>query len=317
MTPVRPAKTFELAALHFAVFCAALSPGSHSRADQAGPVVSSKTLDRTAEPRSKPHPPPGSDLTLSASGAVALDALTGDLLYAKNPEARLYPASTTKIMTALIVIESGALQNEVEITKPDSLVGESSLHLVPGEKISREQMLYGLLLKSANDVAHALGRENAGSVEAFALKMNTRARELGCASTHFMNPHGLHHPEHYTCPRDLGIIARAAMQQPLFRKIVSTRESSWSSAASGTQTLWNHNHLLETFPGCSGVKTGYTSHAQQVLVSAAVRDGREVIGVVMHSQTPEAWEDSERLLERALAPKPAAHRFESNSIDSP
>lgn len=220
-------------------------------------------------------------------------------------------------MTALIVIESGSLQNAIEITKPDSLVGESSLHLVPGEKLSREQMLYGLLLKSANDVAHALGRENAGSVSAFVLKMNARARELGCASTHFMNPHGLHHPEHYTCPRDLGIITRAAMQQPLFRKIVSTRESAWNSTSSGKQTLWNHNHLLETFPGCSGVKTGYTSQAQQVLVSAAVRDGREVIGVVMHSLTPEVWEDSEKLLERALDQKPAVRRFESNSVDSP
>ena len=317
MTPRRPAKTFGLTALHFAVFCAALNTTSQSQTDQAVPVVSSKTHARAAGPRSKADASSGADLKLSASGAVALDALTGDPLYTKNPDARHYPASTTKIMTALIVIESGSLQTAIEITKPDSLVGESSLHLVPGEKLSREQMLYGLLLKSANDVAHALGRENAGSVESFVVKMNTRARELGCASTHFMNPHGLHHPEHYTCPRDLGIITRAAMQQPLFRKIVSTRESSWSSAASGTQTLWNHNHLLETFPGCSGVKTGYTSHAQQVLISAAVRDGREVIGVVMHSQTPEAWEDSERLLERALAPKPAAHRFESNSIDSP
>lgn len=317
MTLGRTAKTLSLTVLHFAVFCAALTPTSQATAARVQLAESSKKLPSTAASKTKQRTLWEDDLKLSASGAVALDALTGDLLYAKNPEARHYPASTTKIMTALLVIESGSLQNAVEITTNDSLVGESSLDLVIGEKLSREQMLHGLLLKSANDVAHALGRENAGSVDAFVQKMNARARELGCASTHFMNPHGLHHPEHYTCPRDLGIIARAAMQQPLFRKIVSTRESSWNSTASGKRTLWNHNHLLETFPGCSGVKTGYTSHAQQVLVSAAVRDGREVIGVVMHSLKLGVWEDSAKLLERALSPQSAAHRLESNSVDSP
>jgi D-alanyl-D-alanine carboxypeptidase (penicillin-binding protein 5/6) len=238
---------------------------------------------------------------LAASGAIALDATSGETVYAKNADSRYYPASTTKIMTALIVIESGSLQHEVAIAKSDTQVGESSLDLVQGERFSREQLLYGLMLKSANDVAHALGRDNAGSIEEFAVKMNSRARELGCISTHFMNPHGLHHSEHYTSPRDLGLIARAAMQQPLFRRIVSTREASWNSASSGERTLWNHNHLLKSFPGCCGVKTGYTSPAQQVLVSAAVRDGREAIAVVMHTNKPGIWEDSKKLLERALS----------------
>lgn len=317
MNLLQSAKALSLAVLHFAVLCEALSHTSQATTTPVSLAESSKQLAPSAASKAHQRTLWGDDLRLSATGAVALDALTGEILYSKNPETRHYPASTTKIMTALIVLESGSLQSAVEITKPDSWVGESSLELVPGEKFSREQMLHGLLLKSANDVAHALGRENAGSVEAFVMKMNTRARELGCASTHFMNPHGLHHPEHYTCPRDLGIIARAAMQQPLFRKIVSTRESSWKSAASGTRTLWNQNHLLETFLGCSGVKIGYTSQAQQVLVSAAVRDGREVIGVVMHSPSPRVWEDSAQLLERVMAPKPAAQRVESNNVDSP
>ncbi len=250
------------------------------------------------------------EIHLAASGAIALDAISGETIYAKNADSRYYPASTTKIMTALIVIESGSLEQEVEIAKSDTQVGESSLDLVQGERFSREQLLYGLMLKSANDVAHALGRDNAGSIEEFAVKMNSRARELGCVSTHFMNPHGLHHSEHYTSPRDLGLIARAAMQQPLFRRIVSTREAQWNSASSGERTLWNHNHLLKSFPGCCGVKTGYTSPAQQVLVSAAVRDGREAIAVVMHTNKPGIWEDSKKLLERALslpATRPGEH----------
>jgi D-alanyl-D-alanine carboxypeptidase (penicillin-binding protein 5/6) len=261
---------------------------------------SKKSVASTA-PVSTSKSVPDDEMHLAASGAIALDAISGETVYAKNADSRHYPASTTKIMTALIVIESGSLQQEVEITKSDTLVGESSLDLVEGEKFSRQQLLYGLLLKSANDVAHALGRDNAGSIEEFAGKMNSRARELGCISTHFMNPHGLHHLEHYTSPRDLGLIARAAMQQPLFRRIVSTREALWSSSTTGERTLWNHNHLLKSFPGCCGVKTGYTSPAQQVLVSAAVRDGREAIAVVMHSDKPGIWEDSKKLLERALS----------------
>ena len=264
----------------------------------------------------KAHAPTDDELNLAASGAIALDALSGDLVYSKNADNRYYPASTTKIMTALIVIESGSLQHEVEITKSDTQVGESSLDLVQGEKFSREQMLYGLMLKSANDVAHALGRDNAGSIEEFAQKMNSRARELGCFSTHFMNPHGLHHSDHYTSPRDLAMIARAAIQQPLFRKIVSTREASWNSSVSGERTLWNHNHLLKLFPGCCGIKTGYTSPAQQVLVSAAVRDGKEAIAVVMHSNKPGIWEDSTKLLERALC-GPAALLGEQKESGSP
>jgi D-alanyl-D-alanine carboxypeptidase (penicillin-binding protein 5/6) len=265
------------------------------------PTKLSKTPStKTAAPPAT-QAPAEDEMRLAASGAIALDAISGETVYAKNADARHYPASTTKIMTALIVIESGSLEHEVEIAKSDTQVGESSLDLVQGERFSREQLLYGLMLKSANDVAHALGRDNAGSIEEFAGKMNARARELGCISTHFTNPHGLHHSEHYTSPRDLGLIARAAMQQPLFRKIVSTREALWNSATSGERTLWNHNHLLKSFPGCCGVKTGYTSPAQQVLVSAAVRDGREAIAVVMHTNKPGIWEDSKKLLERTLS----------------
>jgi D-alanyl-D-alanine carboxypeptidase len=167
-------------------------------------------------------------------------------------------------------------------------------------------MLYGLMLKSANDVAHALGRDNAGTMSAFAQKMTARARELGCTNSHFMNPHGLHHPEHYTTPRDLALITRAAMNQPVFRKLVSTRHAVWQGESTARRTLDNHNRLLERYPGCIGVKTGYTIPAQQVLASAATRGGREAIAVVMHTDKPGIWEDSIKLLDYALGLSPEA-----------
>jgi D-alanyl-D-alanine carboxypeptidase (penicillin-binding protein 5/6) len=151
------------------------------------------------------------------------------------------------------------------------------------------------MLKSANDVAHALARENAGTMPAFAEKMTLRAKELGATSTNFMNPHGLHHKEHYTTPRDLALITRAAMQQPFFRQIVSTLKHPWVTNYS-LHDLRNHNRLLVQFPGCTGVKTGYTRPAQQVLASAALRDHREVIAIVMHTNKPGIWEDSKLLL---------------------
>jgi D-alanyl-D-alanine carboxypeptidase (penicillin-binding protein 5/6) len=238
-------------------------------------------------------------MRLFADGAIVIDALTGEALYEKNADEPQYPASTTKIMTALLVIEAGNLDNQVEITLEDSKVGESSLDIKPGQTYTRRQMLYGLMLKSANDVAYALGRDNAGSIEAFGLKMTRRARELGATNTSFRNPHGLHDKQHFCSPRDLAIIALAAMQQPLFRQIVSTRNYDWV-ADTGPRPLFNHNRLLSRFPGCTGVKTGYTIPAQQVLVSAALRGNREVIAVVMHTNKPGIWDDSMLLLSYGL-----------------
>ena len=235
------------------------------------------------------------ELPLAAKGAIVMDSYTGRALYEKNADEVQFPASTTKIMTALLVIEAGDLEREVEITDEDARVGESSLNIRPGERFTRRQMLYGLMLKSANDVAHSLGRDNAGTAAAFGLKMTVRARELGATSTSFRNAHGLHHAEHFTTPRDLALITRAALQQPLFRQIVATLEHPWVTSFS-VQSLRNHNRLLTQFPGCIGVKTGYTYPAQQVLASAALRENREVVAVIMHSDKPGIWEDSKLLL---------------------
>jgi serine-type D-Ala-D-Ala carboxypeptidase (penicillin-binding protein 5/6) len=248
-------------------------------------------------------------LPLTAEGAIVLDGLTGRSLYEKNPDLPLYPASTTKIMTALLVIEAGNLDREVIITEEDSKVGESSLQVKPGDHYTRRQMLYGLMLKSANDVAHALGRDNAGTAEAFALKMTRRAQELGALNTSFRNAHGLHHVEHFTTARDLAIIARYAMNQPFFRTVVSTTKYQWvryvgpeqpPGTAAEIWNLSNHNKLLTRFEGCTGVKTGYTNPAQHTLVTAARRSPREVIAVVMKDGKLQKWEDSMLLLTHGL-----------------
>jgi D-alanyl-D-alanine carboxypeptidase (penicillin-binding protein 5/6) len=279
------------------------SEAAHKR-HRRSPARKHSPSSRTAAPSAKTQIKPQvtddpDDLVLAARGAIVLDALSGKPLYEKNADTRFYPASTTKIMTSLLVIEAGNLDEFVEVTVEDSKVGESSLNIRPGDRFTRRQMLYGLMLKSANDVAHALGRDNAGSIEAFAQKMTARARELGCVNTQFANPHGLHNPAHYTTPRDLATITRAAMNQPLFRQIVSTKTARWETTAGGS-LLTNHNRLLDKFAGCNGVKTGYTIPAQQVLASSAARDGKEAIAVVMHTDKPGIWEDSAKLLEFAL-----------------
>src|SRR3981189_108168 len=242
----------------------------------------------------------GQTLNVVAQSAAVVDSYSGDFLFAKNENAKQYPASSTKILTALIVIESGDLDHLVAVDLADTKVEPSNLELKPGEQYTRRQLLYGLMLKSANDVAMALARDNAGSVDAFAEKMNRRAAELGATNSHFVNPNGMHDPNHYTTAHDLALIARAAMEQPFFRQVVSTIYYTWKSPAGTIYQLRNHNRLLRHFAGCNGLKTGYTRAAQQVLVSSALRDGHEVISVVLHTDKPGIWDDSKALLSYGL-----------------
>lgn len=255
---------------------------------------------------------PNGELALAAQGATVIDALTGDPLYEKNAYERFYPASSTKILTALLVIEEGDLDRMVVIVPEDTKVEPSSIGFKPGDQFTRRELLYALLLKSANDVAQALGRDNAGSIKAFSEKMNRRAASLGATQSHFANPHGLHNAEHYTTPHDLALIARAAMQQPFFRQLVSTISYPWVTGQGITQ-LQNHNKMLWCppwkFAGCTGLKTGYTVPAQGVLVSSALRNHREVISVVMHTGKEEKWKDSRALLTYGFSHLPEAPRF--------
>lgn len=281
------------------LFLAVFAPGFDA-AGAPNPKPAVSIVPKTTPIPAKPLPPaPPGELALYALGAIVIDAHTGRTLYEKNADTPFYPASTTKIMTALLVIEAGDLDREVECTLEDSKVGESSLSLKPGQRYSRRQMLYGLMLKSANDVAHALARDNAGTVEAFASKMSLRAAELGATNTNFKNPNGLHHPEHYATARDLAVVTRAAMQQPVFRQLVTTRTFTWP-AETGPWELSNHNRLLREFPGCTGVKTGFTNPAQHTLVSAAQRGGFEVISAVLYDTRQGKWDDTKLLLSYGL-----------------
>jgi D-alanyl-D-alanine carboxypeptidase (penicillin-binding protein 5/6) len=249
------------------------------------------------------------ELPLIARAAMLLDSATGEVLYEKSPDSLEYPASATKILTALIVIESGDLDKIVTVDIADTKVEPSALYIKPGETFPRRHLLYALLLKSANDVAMALARDNAGSIEAFAERMTKRAQELGAESSHFKNPHGLHDPHHYTTARDLARIGQAAMKNPLFREIVATPDA-WIRKGDEWVFFRNHNRLLSRMAECIGVKTGFTRPAQQVLVSAATRSGKEVVSVVMHTNKPGIWDDSKLLLEHGLtkltAPPPPA-----------
>lgn len=229
-----------------------------------------------------------------------MDSFTGELVYGKNPDERLYPASATKILTALIIIEAGDLDKAVRIERSDTQVIPSAMFIQPGEKITRRTLLYGLMLQSGNDTALALARDNAGSVEAFTEKMTRRAHELGAVNSRFQNPHGLHHADHYTTARDMALIARAAMQQPFFRQLAATQRYRWETE-SRTVTIQSKNRLLREYVGCTGLKTGYTRAAQQVLVSSALRDGREYISVVLRTNRPGIWQDSIRLLDHGFA----------------
>lgn len=269
----------------------------------------------TATPRPRFSPAPLSvttdfaqfpeQLDIEADGAAVIDALTGEVIYEKNGSQALYPASTTKILTALLIIEAGNLDQEIVVQDEDAAVGESSLHLKPGQRFTRRQALYAIMLKSANDVSHALARDNAGSVPAFAAKMTQRAIELGATGSNFTNPHGLHDKEHFTTPRDLALISRAAMQQPFFRQLVASQSHMFHyQSDEAMRLLTNKNRLLRTFPGCTGVKTGFTRPARNCLVSAALWGTREVICVVLKTDRPGQWADSIQLLTYAFSRLP-------------
>lgn len=257
-------------------------------------------------PKAEASPLGDGEGAIGAEGVCVIDALTGDVLFEKNSDRRLYPASITKIVTALVVIEAGGLDDYMTVEEPETKAEPSKLYIKVGERYTRKQMLFGLLLKSANDVAEALARDNAGSLEAFGAKMTARARELGATGSRFVNPNGLPNEGHYTTAHDMAVIARAAMQQPLFREIVSTRTYDWVSATGEHKPLTNSNRLLSRFEGCTGLKTGWTYASKHTLVSAALRDTREVIAVVLKADSRSAlWGESARLLDYGLKHVPA------------
>ena len=234
---------------------------------------------------------------ISARAAVLLEASTGRVICSKNADQRLPMASTTKIMTALVAIESCDIDTVITVSPEAVGVEGSSIYLFAGERLSLEDLLYAMLLESANDAAAAIAIAVGGSIDGFAEMMNAKACELGLTDTHFTNPHGLDDPEHYTTASELARIASAAMKNEIFRTIVSTRKRTipQSNGGEGVRVLFNHNKLLSGYEGAIGIKTGYTKLSGRCLVSAAKRDGVELIAVTLSA--PNDWNDHKTMLD--------------------
>lgn len=233
---------------------------------------------------------------IAAEAAVVMDLNSGQIVWSKNENETRAPASTTKILTALIAIEKGNLQDEVTVSEDAVRVEGTRVYLVAGEKQTLEDLLYAMLLNSANDAAYAIAEHIGGTIEGFAQMMNEKARELGAVNTNFVNSSGLSEENHYTTAVDLAHIARAAMENPTFREIVTTQNRKWEGAE-WTSTLVNGNKLLNTYEGAIGVKTGYTREARWCLVSAAERNDESFLAVVLGSDNNQVWSDSRALLD--------------------
>ena len=236
-------------------------------------------------------------LEVSATAAVLMDADMGQVLYEKNGDRQMLIASTTKIMTALVVLEHAAPDDVITVT-PDHMAEGSSMYLRAGETLRVEELLYGLLLCSGNDAALAL-TECAGGLVPFVALMNEKAAALGMAHTSFANPNGLDADGHYSTARDMAVLAAAAVENPAFRRICSSR-----SVTIGQRTMENHNRLLRQVEGCVGLKTGYTRAAGRTLVSCAERDGCRLVAVTL--QDGNDWADHAALYDygfRLTAPR--------------
>ncbi len=235
---------------------------------------------------------------ISASSAILINADTGECIAAYNADAKRGMASTTKIMTAIVAIENGDLDKKV--TVPNAAIGVegSSLYLKQGEQMTLRELLYGLMLQSANDAAEAIAILVGGSVESFAAMMNQKANDLGLTDTHFTNPHGLADDNHYTTARELALISAYALKNDTFREICSTRKTT-IPATDGVRWLINHNKMLSMYSGVYGVKTGFTKATGRCLVTAAERDGVNLVAVTLNA--PNDWNDHRALLDFGFA----------------
>lgn len=249
---------------------------------------------------------------VSAESAVVMDVQSGVILYEKNMDKQQYPASITKIMTALVAIENSSLSETVTYSKEavtNLEINASNIEIVPGEKLSMEDSLYGILMMSANEACNGVAEHIAGSIDGFVEMMNKRAKELGCTGTHFANANGLWMKNHYTTAHDMAIIARAAYRNPVFAKITGTKTYRIPKSNKHlARPIFNHHGMLYAykFPQylyeyCVGGKTGYTEKCRYTLVTYAKKNGMTLVSVVMRVpkspyETPNEYTDSTKLL---------------------
>jgi D-alanyl-D-alanine carboxypeptidase (penicillin-binding protein 5/6) len=232
---------------------------------------------------------------VTARAAVVMDAATGEILWERNGSDPLPPASTTKVLTAIVALESGRLDDTFRVSVNAAETPPSKINLRPGQQMRLKNLLYAVLLNSANDAATVVAEGIAGSEEAFAVRMNARARELGATSSHFANPHGLTAPGHVASARDLAVIFRHGLDLPLFREILETRSVQVPLESSGVHwiSLHSHNRLLSGYTYRVIGKTGYTRPALRCFVGSANHDGRELVIALLGSR--DLWSDARRL----------------------
>ncbi len=241
-----------------------------------------------------------SAFSVSAKAAVVINGDTGEVIFSKNMEQKLPMASTTKIMTGLLLCEYGNLDREITVTDEMVRVEGSSMGLLSGDKVTLHDLLYGLMLASGNDAANTIAYVLAGSVPDFAAMMNNKAKEIGLKNTNFVTPSGLDDEQHYTTAYDLAILTKYALQNSDFASAVGCKSAALNYGNPPyKRTLTNHNKLLKTFDGCVGVKTGFTKRSGRCLVSAAKRDGKFVIAVTLNA--PNDWQDHAAMLEYGLS----------------
>lgn len=274
--------------------------------------VPEPTVNPNASPYDKEHPEVLEEDQLVAAAAIVIEESSGNPIFEKNPYERMYPASTTKIMTVLLALQHADLDEVVTVSYAASADGvkamldpeSSTLGLREGEKIVMKDLLYGTMLRSGNDGTIAIAEHIAGSTDAFVQMMNSYAAELGMDATHFVNVHGLHHPDHYTTAYDMAILAREAMQNDVFRDIVSsvtynmpeTNERSARTITTGPRIL-NPSETNYYYEPITGIKSGYHSMAQYCFVGSATKDGVDLISVVFCSNRYYVWYDTEKLMD--------------------
>jgi len=247
-------------------------------------------------------------VSTSAASAILMDADSGRVLYAHRADEKRLIASTTKIMTALVALEQGDLRAVYTVTADDMAEG-SSMYLRKGETLTLETLLYGLMLASGNDAALAVAHCVSGDLGRFVGLMNEKARALGMKNSSFANPNGLDHEKHYSTAEDMAILAKYALENDVFRRIVST-----SSITIDGRTLSNHNKLLRTCEGCIGLKTGYTKAAGRTLVSAATRNGQTLIAVTLNDGND--WADHQAMFDYGFRSYPETTLLETGEIVS-
>lgn len=242
---------------------------------QPAPLVIPPTIPKLA-----PAP------TVEAASAVLMDPETGQVIYSKNPHKRLQNASTTKIMTAILLIENCGMTDKITASKNAAQTQYTSLHLQPGEQINAKDLLFGMLIRSANDAAVAAAEHISGSVDKFAKLMNAKAKEIGCTDTHFVTPNGLYAKDHYSSAYDLALMAKYALKYPIFAEAVNTRKYELSSRTKNKKDMvvFSHHMYMRKYPYADGIKSGYIKQARYCYVGSATKNGWRLISAVLRSE---------------------------------